>query len=210
MSSAQSSNVRRPNNSPRRAPLALTHVAVNEQRSKSVRRTAKQIANNSHAKIDELEKLLAAFNQMRNAGKLPRSVLTVDERRAKIVAKLQKAREAYNDATRKNEQQRSKTAERSRSAAAKAQQRANNKAKGIVRPKAPVLSANESIAAIQAKSAAKLQKIMAEEAERVAKQIEEARQKAQSSVVKTTKARAELEEKCAALQALKNREARGE
>ena len=212
---------RRANGSPRRAALAMppsaSAAASNnaEKRAKSAaRRSSQQVYNIKVAKVAELEKILIGFNDMRAKGTLPPSKTkeSDDVRRQKIVEKIEKAVEAvraseatlqraHNAATRRNERERSKTAERSRTAAS----RANNKARGIVHPKA-VLSVNESVSAIQAKSAARLQKMMADEADRVAKQIEEAREKAiksqekaQASIAKSTKARAELEEKCAAL-----------
>jgi len=226
-------NTRRVNraNSPRRAALAMppsASAAASNNSGRSVsRRSSQQVYTNalghfqeSEEKVLEIQGVLNGWNGMVKNGKLPPGKGSAEARKANLEKKLATAKgrretarkallaaegtlkRARNAATQRNEKLRAKTAERSRSAAS----RSNNKARGIVRPKAAVLSVNESVSAIQAKSAARLQKMMADEAERVAKQIEEAREKAirsqeraHASIAKNAKARAELEEKCASI-----------
>lgn len=201
MSSAHNAK-HRPNNTRRHSPnrrvsvpLSASAAASKNSEKRSVsRRSSEQLAINTGEEVKKLEGLLKLFYQMRNDNELPRSTLSVAEREKRILDKIKKAEALHEDKVRAHEEKRAQTVIRQRLANEKARQKENNKAKGIVRSKA-VLSVNESVAAIQARTAAAFEKLKQTEA----KMIENVKQKAQSSIAKSAETLAKLEEKCASI-----------
>lgn len=190
--------------------LGRSRYTINERRARLV-----QERNAAIAKLEEHRSKSVSKNELKRAQAAVRN----ETKRAQAAVRERAAAEA----ARKKEEEKAK--------------RAANKAAGI--PKPPPLSANAKAAAILANAKARREAIeakaranaeaieanarakIAREEERAARRQELERrraaiaaatnqQKVQASISKAGKERADLEAKCAALQALKNREARGE